>query len=281
MSTTAVVFDGLSLADSASLGGRWKVTSIEGWYGRTTRRDLQDKAQQDGAWPSTGHDTAPQIIVRGVALFSDAATCKQAARTLTVAGGNGLTEMMVEDSLGALTRMVELDGCTVSPVNQLEFGWSLQVTAPDPLLYGPPTFDSTTLASTAAGAGLTYPLTYPLDYGVAPGVTPGAVTLSNEGTHAYWPRLRIDGPVPNPVVTLVETGDWIRYGGTVLAGQWLDVDCANRRVLLNGQVSVRQAVTSAGSWLAVPVGGGSVSWTADAADPAASLGVWGYQGAWT
>ncbi len=84
-----------------------------------------------------------------------------------------------------------------------------------------------------------------------------------------------------PVVSLVETGDWIRYGGDVLAGQWLDVDCGNRRVLLSGQVSVRQRVSSSGSWLAVPPGGGSVSWTADAADPGASLGVWAYEGAWT
>ena len=121
---------------------------------------------------------------------------------------------------------------------------------------------------------------WPRDWGVPPGTTPGAITLPNAGKAAYWPRLRITGPVPNPVVSMVETGDWIRYNDTLEAGQWLDIDCGNRRVLLNGQVSVRQRVTSGGRWLAVPEGGGSITWTADAANPEASLSVWGYESAW-
>ena len=155
--------------------------------------------------------------------------------------------------------------------------WSVTLAAPDPLLYGPPTYGSAGLASATPGAGLLYPLAYPLDYGLPPGVTPGAVSVPNAGTAAYWPRLRIDGPVLNPVVTLVESGAWVRYNGSLLAGQWLDWDMANRRVLLQGQVSVRQRVTSSGNWLAVPVGGGSVVWTADTADPAALLSVWGFE----
>ena len=52
---------------------------------------------------------------------------------------------------------------------------------------------------------------------------------------------------------------------------------ANRRVLLQGQVSVREKVTSSGNWLAIPIGGASIVWTADTADPAALLSVWGYE----
>jgi len=82
-------------------------------------------------------------------------------------------------------------------------------------------------------------------------------------------------------VTLPESGDWVRFNGALVAGQWLDFDLANRRVLLNGQVSLRQFVSSSGRWLAVPVGGGSVSWAADAYDAAATLSVWSYEGAWS
>lgn len=124
-------------------------------------------------------------------------------------------------------------------------------------------------------------LQYPLDYGVPAGQTPGSISVGNTGTATYWPRLRIDGPVTNPVVTCNETGDQIRYTGSVLAGQWLDVDTTNRRVLLNGQVSVRRNVTSSGNWLAVPQGGASISWAADTVDPAAQLSVWSYEGAWS
>ena len=119
---------------------------------------------------------------------------------------------------------------------------------------------------------------WPTDWGIPEGVTPGAVSVPNAGTAAYWPRLRIDGPVLNPVVTLMETGAWVRINGAILAGQWVDMDMANRRVLLQGQVSIRHwPVTFSGNWLAVPVGSGSITWTADTADPAALLHVFGHE----
>lgn len=281
MSTTEVALDGFPLIAAAHLGGRWRVLSMEGWYSRTYRRNRQVKAQQDGSWPSTGNAQDAPITIRGQAVFPDAFSAKSAARQFVAVAGRGELPLVVRDGLGELTRYVECDSASASPVNERIFDWSLVLDAPDPLLYGSPTFAQTTLASTAAGTGLLYPLAYPLDYGVPPGVTPGAVSMANSGSATYWPRLRIDGPVPNPTVTLVETGDWVHFEGTVAAGQWLDFDLANRRVLLNGQVSVRPSVTSSGAWLAVPPGGGSISWTADAADPAASLSVWGFEGAWT
>jgi hypothetical protein len=121
-----------------------------------------------------------------------------------------------------------------------------------------------------------------LNYGVPPGVTPGALTLSNTGAVSYFPRLRINGPVTNPVVTLVETGDWVRYNAVLPAGQHLDINwTVPRRVTIgDNPVSVRNLITYSGNWLAVPSGGGSLSYSADTADPAATLSVWSYQGAW-
>ncbi|QIM22885.1 hypothetical protein G7075_20040 [Phycicoccus sp. HDW14] len=90
----------------------------------------------------------------------------------------------------------------------------------------------------------------------------------------------------NPVITLPETGDRIAFIGTVAAGQFLDVDCARRRVVLASRsnplagISVRNRVSFIGQWLAIPVGGATVQWTADDANPAASLSVWSYEGAW-
>jgi hypothetical protein len=178
---------------------------------------------------------------------------------------------------------VECDSANASPVNELIFDWSLVLDATDPLLYGAPTFTTASLASTAPGAGRIWPRAWPRDWGVPAGVTPGAVSLSNAGTASYWPRLRIDGPVPNPTVTLVETGDSLRINHNLLAGQWIDVLLGDRKVLLQGRTSLGNSIdrASVGSWLAVPPGGASISWTADAADPAALLNVWGFEGAWT
>ena len=279
--TSSIAFGGFPLTGTSPGGGALTVQSLDGWLSRALRRERQDRAQQSGAWPSTGQDSALPITVRGQAVYSTDVAAAAERRTILALGGQGVSDFTVTDPAGIGTRQVELDALIVSPVRDAMFTYSLVVTACDPVMYGPLTFASTSLSGTAGGTGLVYPLAYPLNYGVAPGVTPGALTLLNGGTTSYWPRLRIDGPVPNPRVTLVETGDTIRYGATLAAGQWLDIDCANRRVLLNGQVSVRHLVSSSGSWLAIPTGGGSITWTADAADPNAELSVWGYEGAWT
>jgi len=273
-----VTVDGFQLVGTDAAGGVWKVTGLTGWYdGAQDRHDRLSKAQQAGSWPSTGHSDDIPISISGTARYADPVAAKLAARQFRTVGGHGTTEMLVEDAAGALTAGVERDGKSVDWVNHFMFTWSLLLTATDPLFYGPPTYASANLSTATPGAGKVYPVAYPLDYGIAPGVTPGAVAVANAGTAAYWPRLRVDGPVTNPVVTLVESGAWVRYAGSLLAGQWLDLDMAGRKVLLQGQVSQRVKVSSAGDWLSIPPGGGSVTWSADTADPAALLSVWGYE----
>jgi hypothetical protein len=277
----AAVVDGFSLIGADALGGFWTLQDLQGWHdGVALRRSRQDKAQQDGAWESTGNKSGRSITVSGMARFRDPVSAKVASRNLRAIIGGGRADMTVIDSGGELHSTVELDDLKITSINELMFSWSVLLYAPDPLLYGPPAFGSATLAG-GAGTGLVYPLVYPRDYGVLAGQTPGSVAVSNAGTASYWPRLRIDGPVPNPVVSLDVSGDWVRFNGVLATGQWLDIDLTARRVLLNGQVSLRQFVTSSGRWLAVPPGGGSVSWAADAADPAAKLSVWSYEGAWS
>jgi hypothetical protein len=279
---TTFVLGGLVLDQDNGTSAR-VVTSAVGWDdAATVRSALADKAQQDGMWDATGflggrvvtiNGNAAGATVQEVAGFRDSllALSPQQALALQVSGDLGVRSATVRVTVGAV----------VTWKGPLAFDYTIVVTAPDPLKYGDATFSSVGLRSTAAGTGLVYPLAYPRNYGTPAGQTPGSLGLSNVGTAAYWPRLRIDGPAPNPVVTLNETGDWIRYNGTLAAGQWLDIDLQNRRVLLNGSVSVRQNLTVSGSWLAVPPGGGSISWAADAADPAALLSVWSYLGAWS
>lgn len=282
MATTVVEFDGWQLIGATPAGGESWVLEMTGWIGRTLRRARLSRAQQSGDWATSGSVAGRSITITGKAKYDTPGPAAVERRLMSALGGNGAARVVVTDAMGTLNAKVETDSVIITPTpdDELTFDWSFVLYATDPLVYGAETFGATTLAGIGAGTGLVYPLAYPLDYGVPPGVTPGAITLPNDGTGTYWPRLRIDGPVPNPAVTLVETGDTIRYAGTLTAGQWLDIDCGNRRVLLNGSVSVRHLVLSTGRWLAIPPGGGSVTWTADAADPAAALSAWGYQSAW-
>jgi len=256
------------------------VADLPGWDDAPAIRDgLTSKAQQDGAWDGTGFDDARVVNLSGLVDEATPQAAYAVLYQLAALRPQSVHELVVVNAaIGSLSAMVRVT-VGVKPVwiDDTAFEYTLTVTAPDPLKYGPPTFATATLSTSTPGAGLTYPRAYPLDYGIAPGVTPGAVSVANAGTASYWPRLRILGPVVNPVVTLVESGAWVRYAGSLLAGQWLDLDMANRRVLLQGQVSVRQSVSSAGDWLSVPPGGGSVTWGADGSGPAALLSVWAYE----
>ena len=261
----------------------FRVTAkLTGWGSPPIRLNVEDRAQQDGGWDSAPLFSSRVITVEGVVDQPSHAAAQAVADTLTSLPRT-LTEFVVDnDAVGPRSAWVRLEvGAEPEWISPECFTYTLQLRAPDPLKYGPAVFASTGLASASGGTGLVFPMAFPLDFGVPPGVTPGAITLSNAGTASYFPRLRIDGPVTNPVVTLQETGDQIRYAGTVAAGQWLDIDPGRRRVLLNGLVSQRHLVTFVGNWLAVPVGGASTIWTADTADPAATLSVWSFQGAWS
>src|SRR5690606_27793991 len=83
--------------------------------------------------------------------------------------------------------------------------------------------------------GLTVPFTIPAQ------VSAGRATLVNAGTSDVGLRLRIDGPVVEPRVTLLtDQGTAVlRLNLTVGAGQWLDIDTAARTVYLNGVASRR------------------------------------------
>jgi len=260
------------------------VGDIPGWDDAPDIRDgLTSKTQQDGAWDGTGFYDARVVNLTGLVDEASPQAAYGVQRALSALRPQSVHELVVVNAaIGTLSAMVRVAvGVKLAWIGDCAFEYTLTVTALDALKYGPQTFATATLSTATPGAGKVYPVAYPVDYGIAPGVTPGAVLVANDGTASYWPRLRILGPVVNPVVTLVESGAWVRYTGSLLAGQWLDIDLANRRVLLQGQVSVRQKVSSGGDWLAVSPGGGSVTWSADTADPAALLSVWSYEGSWS
>jgi len=280
MSPNVVTVGGVVL-DVSTAGSFRAVTDLTGWDDApAVRNPLPVKAQQDGAWDGTGFSDARVVTISGAAQEATPAAAYAVARLLAALRPQSIQELIVDNAaIGALSALTRVTvGVKPLWIGDCAFTYTLTVTAPDMLKYGPQTYGSATLSAATPGAGKIYPLAYPIDYGVAPGTTLGAVSVPNGGLAAYWPRLRVDGPTTNPTIVLVETGAWVRYNGSLLTGQWLDLDLANRLVLLNGRVSVRQSVSFSGDWLAVPPGGGSIAWTDDGGDPAALLSVWGSEG---
>lgn len=278
-----VALGGVILTSDDGVDGARVVTNLVGWDDApAARTGLQSRMQQDGAWDASGTSSERVIDISGRVHQATPTAAYAMQRQLAALRPQSVQEfVVVHDWIGSLSATVRITaGVKVVWVGDRSFSYDLQATAPDPAKYGPATFGTVSLSSATPGAGLVYPEAYPLNYGLPAGTTAGAITVGNAGTQTYWPRLRIDGPVTNPVVKLVESGAWVRYGATLVAGQWLDFDLGLRRVLLQGQVSVRASVSFYGDWLAVQPGGGSITWVADNADPAAKLSVWGREGAY-
>lgn len=243
---------------------------------------ISSRSQADGGWDASGYYEPRVVTLEGMVEQPTPEAAAQVKDTLTALSPRSIHELVVDNAAvgprSAMTRVTI--PAVIEWLDDLAFTYTMTVTAPDPLKYGSATFGSTQLSSATIGTGRVWSRVWPRDWGVPPGVLPGAVALPNAGTTSYFPRLRIDGYVSNPVLTLAETGDFLRVNGSIDTGQWLDIDLANRRVLLNGKVSQRHRVTYGGNWLAVPVGGGTVTWSADAYNSSHRLSCWGYEGAW-
>lgn len=80
----------------------------------------------------------------------------------------------------------------------------------------------------------------------------GTFVLSNGGTAESWPTFTLNGPLTNPVITNVATGQNFTYAGTLGAGDQVVITTSqfNRSVLLNGSADRRPYLTTA-QWFSV------------------------------
>lgn len=125
----------------------------------------------------------------------------------------------------------------------------------DPRIYDE-TATTLTTGLAASVAGLAWPLIWNLNWGGAS--TGDSVIATNIGSFSTPWTARIDGPVTNPSVENVTTGQVLSLsgdGGLVLAaGEWVDLDSSTRTVLLGGTASRYSALTSSSSWWDLPPG---------------------------
>lgn len=276
-----VVQLGAFLADNDA--DDFRVTAkVTGWGAAPVRSGVADRAQQDGGWDAASYRSSRVVTIEGMVEQPNHLEAQNVADALAALPVNVLILLTVtNEAIGVRTALVRLDvGAEPEWLGPTGFTYTVQVIAPDVLKYGTVVTMRTVLTGADGSTGRVWPRVWPRSWGLVGSVTAGSVVMPNGGTAPYWPTLRIDGPVPNPVITQNESGDFIRIAYNLLAGQWIDVDLGNRRVLLNGQISLRNVTTFGGTWLAIPPGGGSISWTADGADPAAQLTVHGFEGSW-
>jgi hypothetical protein len=146
------------------------------------------------------------------------------------------------------------------PINSsYQFGW-LEVASewfvPDGKLYDS-TVNIVQAALPSSLGGSSFPWTFPVNFGPSTG---GSLPVANDGLYPAKPVFRITGPVTNPIITNMETGQFIRVNISLNPGDILVIDADSRVVRLNG--ANRNTTLDVGSsFFTIPPGGASLSFS--------------------
>jgi hypothetical protein len=146
------------------------------------------------------------------------------------------------------------------PVNSsYQFGW-LEVASewfvPDGKLYDS-TVNIVQAALPSSLGGAKFKWTFPVNFGPSTG---GSLPVANDGLYPAKPVFRITGPVTNPIITNMETGQFIRVNISLNPGDILVIDADSRVVRLNG--ANRNTTLDVGSsFFTIPPGGASLSFS--------------------
>ena len=119
---------------------------------------------------------------------------------------------------------------------------------PDPKYYNNNT--QTLLLATTPATGRVYDRVYPLTYGGGSGYIQGTVT--NYGWATTYPTIVLNGPITNPTLGNLTTGESLNFNCVLSSTDYLTVDLYNKLLTLNG-VSARNLLAG-GTWFGAPAG---------------------------
>jgi hypothetical protein len=94
---------------------------------------------------------------------------------------------------------------------------------------------------------------------------------ANPGNAVAQPRLRLNGPITNPTVRNLSTGQELRFTITLGAGEYLDVDIQARTVV--DQSGTNRFATASGDWWGLEPGDNVLALLADSNDPTSTAEV--------
>lgn len=154
-------------------------------------------------------------------------------------------------------------------INSTDVALQFTFVAPDGVKRSVTEYTTGALELPSSVGGLTFPITFPIAFNAT--VTSGSALVTNGGTADVGMVFRIDGPAPEPRITLARGTDvqTLRCNLTVESGQWLTIDTATRSVLLNDLVSRRGLV--AGTFPILNPGTSELSWDCDSYESGARL----------
>jgi len=152
------------------------------------------------------------------------------------------SEQFVNARVRALRTTVDANYTYGYITSQVEFF------CPDPSYYNN-NLQTATL-NYALPTGRTYNRIYNLVYD--PASNSVATTINNIGWGTTYPTITINGPIVDPTVSNVTTGNSLTFNCTLISTDVLEIDLYNKLITLNG-VSARNLLQS-GTWFGAPPG---------------------------
>lgn len=126
---------------------------------------------------------------------------------------------------------------------------NIEFYATDALIYSD-TESSISLAASQPASGRTYDRIYDVSYGA--GGSYGSAIITNNGSALAPVQIRINGPVENPTIRNVTTGQSLGFTAVIDAGRFIDIDTTNRTVMLDGTADRYSYLTTPEWWGLVP-----------------------------
>jgi len=145
---------------------------------------------------------------------------------------------------------------------------TVQLVATDPRIYTDLQQSAVTGLPVTSG-GVTFNATFNATFGTTG--TSGSILTPNNGSFSAPVSLKIVGPVTDPSVENLSTGEILSFTGTISAGTYYIVNTADRTVLLNGTASRYSELDAASTWLQLRPGVNDLQFRADAFHADASL----------
>ncbi|NDB19072.1 MAG: hypothetical protein EB027_07435 [Actinobacteria bacterium] len=252
---------------STAAGSNAVVTRAEGLQGTPPVRNLvTQRSQASGGFVRSRFTDTRSVVLEGEVLGTSIENAFDNFDVIAAAMYDSIsTERTLKwrrDSSGELlqagVRLSDFQPLTLTD-GAAWIKYQATFTCPDPRVYSQTLTTGTGAALSAAAGGKTYNYTYTRGYNPSSG---GNVSYTNSGSVPTPPIIRIYGYCTSPQVVLTDDTRLI-FTGEVGDGDYLEVDCANRTVKLNGSTSRLNLLDPVNStFFALPVGTGTVQMVA-------------------
>jgi hypothetical protein len=244
---------------------------LKGWGSPAGTGGVTQREAGDGGWRVPQYASPKVMVLTGTIRALDPVQRELAEYALQSAINLDLALMTVSERTGTKQLWVQRDSdWDLTHVNGHRTDWQVSIVAPDPIKYGAAEHEISSQLPLQIG-GFSFPLTFP--FTIDGSSLSGDIQIVNAGNHITWPRLIINGPVDQPTVTNITTGESFTYRATLQAGEWVDIDTHpdGHTVMLLGTASRRQLLVG-DFWGLVP-GLNSIAFRAASSSPDARLDV--------